>query len=160
MSSNTLVEILDAKDHDRFWSKVDKSAGPDACWPWIARVGERGYGQFRNKGHMVLSHRIACASKHGPLGTLQALHSCDNPPCCNPDHTFPGTQTTNVQDCISKGRHATGSKNGFATLTEDSVLEIRRLRGKGMTYRDIAKVINCHFSTVGYVITGKIRRSA
>lgn len=35
---------------------------------------------------------------------IQVLHKCDNPPCCNIDHLFVGTQKDNVQDMISKGR--------------------------------------------------------
>jgi hypothetical protein len=35
---------------------------------------------------------------------LHALHHCDNPPCVNPDHLFPGTDMDNYQDSIKKGR--------------------------------------------------------
>lgn len=44
----------------RFWRKVDKSGGPDACWPWLASTHPGGYGQFydaRNKP--IYAHRFA-----------------------------------------------------------------------------------------------------
>jgi hypothetical protein len=34
---------------ERYWSKVDKSGGPDACWPWTAGRSAGGYGILRNK---------------------------------------------------------------------------------------------------------------
>lgn len=34
---------------------------------------------------------------------LDACHSCDNPPCCNPDHLFIGTRRDNVVDALTKG---------------------------------------------------------
>jgi hypothetical protein len=37
-------------------------------------------------------------------GMFLACHTCDNPPCCNPAHLFPGTNSDNVQDALSKGR--------------------------------------------------------
>lgn len=30
----------------RFWSKVDKSGGKNACWPWMAGSFPPGYGVF------------------------------------------------------------------------------------------------------------------
>src|SRR5438874_974236 len=30
---------------DGFWSKVDKSGGPDACWPWTGCINAWGYGK-------------------------------------------------------------------------------------------------------------------
>ncbi len=29
---------------ERVWPKVDRSAGPDACWPWLGCYDEKGYG--------------------------------------------------------------------------------------------------------------------
>jgi len=35
---------------------------------------------------------------------MSVLHSCDNPPCCNPDHLSIGTAKENIWDCCRKKR--------------------------------------------------------
>lgn len=73
----------------KFWAKVDKSGGPDACWPWLGRCNRDGYGHAYVTGHRadVRAHRVACAlvGMEQPEG-LEADHRCNNRPCCNPAH--------------------------------------------------------------------------
>ncbi len=119
---------VDQRFLDRFWSKVDRR-GPDECWPWLAHRKASGYGQFvlRN-GEYPTASRVALALTVGPLAAgVVACHTCDNPPCCNPAHLFPGTQADNTSDSVSKGRanRAHGPATGSARLTEDQVAEIR-----------------------------------
>jgi hypothetical protein len=49
---------------ERFWNKVDKSAGPDASWPWTASTRSGGYGQFRpaSKQRPIGARRVALAA--------------------------------------------------------------------------------------------------
>jgi len=89
---------------ERFWEKVDVR-GPDECWPWTRKHNPKGYGQFR-KDKMVQAHRMAWELTNGPIPDgLDVLHTCDNPPCCNPHHLFLGTNDDNMRDMNSKGRH-------------------------------------------------------
>jgi hypothetical protein len=37
-------------------------------------------------------------------------HHCDNPPCCDIDHLFLGTNADNMADKIAKGRHRNGNE--------------------------------------------------
>ncbi len=90
----------------RFWEKVDRSGGPDACWPrtgWHDRIG---YGRFRIGDQQLLAHRVAWMLDTGELipEGMCVLHHCDNPPCCNRRHLFLGTQADNMADCVKKGR--------------------------------------------------------
>jgi hypothetical protein len=90
---------------DRFWALVRKSPDPDGCWEWVGRIAKDGYGQLR-------AHRFAWTLLHGPIPEGQhVLHKCDNRKCVR--HTFLGTQQDNMDDMVSKGRSATGERNGM-----------------------------------------------
>jgi hypothetical protein len=52
-----------------------------------------------------------------PPGLL-VCHSCDNPPCCNPNHFFLGTALDNNGDAKRKGRTCSGLRNGKHTHPE------------------------------------------
>jgi hypothetical protein len=75
---------------DRFWSKVDRSGGEDACWLWMASRTTTGYGQIsigrRGEG-MAKAHRVAFTLTYGPIPDgLVIDHLCRNPLCVNPIH--------------------------------------------------------------------------
>lgn len=130
---------------------VDRSGGAGACWPWtrscIVGFGsdensKRGYGQIGgswtdNNGEIRrwhwLTHRAAKSVELGRLLIAEecVLHRCDNPPCCNPAHTFIGTRADNCDDKMKKGRHNYrthhGSKHGMAKVTEEIVREMRSM---------------------------------
>jgi hypothetical protein len=95
---------------EKFWRQVDKSGGPDACWPWTGlRQGHRGgYGKFYVSSRKpVRAHRYAVelVEGHSVPYDLVVMHLCDNPPCCNPAHLRVATQRENHDDMIAKGRH-------------------------------------------------------
>lgn len=115
---------------DRFWAKVDHSAGTDACWPWTATLHRTGYGQISlGRGNILKAHRVAWELTYGEIPPgLFILHRCDNPPCCNPAHLVPGTCADNAADMVAKGRSLTGERNHAAKLRQVDVDEIRRLR--------------------------------
>lgn len=128
----------------RFWSKVNKH--PD-CWLWTGNRLKAGYGKFMisSKNGMTTAHRVSWMLHRGPIPDgMFVLHSCDNPPCVNPDHLFLGTHTDNMKDCMSKGRFRGGTnpshgESHYATkLTEESIKQIRRLRSDGLSYPQIA----------------------
>ena len=61
------------------------------------------------------------------------LHRCDNPACVNPGHLFLGSRRDNNRDRAAKGRSRTprGERHPLAKLTEQEVMEIRRLSKLG-----------------------------
>lgn len=91
-----------------FWTWVDRSADPDACWEWQGERDKKGYGKFSCLGESK-AFRIAYRLIKGDIQPgMVIMHSCDNPPCCNPDHLSEGTHLDNMRDKIAKGRQWRG----------------------------------------------------
>jgi hypothetical protein len=127
----------------RFWAKVSIK-GPDDCWPYKFGKGRRGYGRTlkENHGHkLYVASRLAWEFTNGPiLGGLNALHKCDNPPCCNPKHLFLGTHQDNAIDKINKGRgrNLKGSLVPVSKIKEQDAIDIRILHKQGILQKDLA----------------------
>lgn len=95
---------------DRFWPKVQKS---DGCWLWIGAKFANGYGEFRIGNRNALAHRVGYELTYGPIPDgLFLCHTCDVRACVRPTHFFLGTARDNGQDASTKGRLATGERNG------------------------------------------------
>jgi len=100
-------------DVARFWSKISKDGPPHPtdttkgpCWLWMAGRQRAGYGAFMMRKKVLGAHRISYVLANGNYDeTLQIQHSCDNPPCCNPDHLSIGTHADNMRDMMARGRH-------------------------------------------------------
>jgi hypothetical protein len=128
---------------ERLWRHVDRSGGPDACWPWVGYT-QKGYGRLRGTdGRKALAHRVAYELSVGPIpDSLHICHTCDNPPCCNPAHLVPGTHTDNMHDMDARGRRRSrgvrGSANHGARLNETRIARIRELVNEGVSKQRIA----------------------
>jgi len=113
------------------------------CWIWQGFKDRDGYGRMRLDGKERFTHRIAYEAWVAPLEQNKVImHSCDNPPCCNPDHLRQGTRAENNADCAAKGRKPKGSKNGNAKLTEYQVAKIREWFSKGASGEELSKIFN------------------
>lgn len=130
--------------------------GKNECWPWTGGHSSKGYGQFRiAKGKMITAHRFALELAIGPLPpSAFACHKCDNRNCVNPAHLFPGTNSENILDAVSKGRASMGGKVPNAKLTAITVRRIRRLSATGMFQRDIAKKFGVSQYAIWCVLSG------
>jgi hypothetical protein len=96
---------------ERFWTKADMTGGLWSCWPWTGAVSSKGYGRFNLAGINRTASRIAWSLTNGPVPAgLQVLHTCDNPPCVNPQHLWLGTNADNAADSLAKGRQAQAAK--------------------------------------------------
>lgn len=145
----------------RFWQRVDRSGGPDACWIWQASIDEGGYGCFyattEEGGLQIKAHRYAWILTHGKIPDgLQVCHACDNPPCVNPAHLFIGTATDNMADMIAKGRKPRGEASGTARLTDDNVRYIREHYRPGeTTFTEFANMFGVTYHAIANLIRRK-----
>lgn len=101
-----------------------------SCTDHGQKGNKGGYGTTKRDGKTQYIHRVALADKLGvPTESLLgvALHSCDNPRCCNPDHLSLGTHQANTDDMIAKGRqyHPSGELAHKAVLTQKIADDIR-----------------------------------
>jgi hypothetical protein len=99
---------------ERFWEKVDKSAGPNGCWLWTAADKGDGYGYFyvgKVNGRVVLAeaHRFAYQLQHGPIPEGMPLdHVCRVHQCVNPLHLRVVTHKQNLENRAPEGRGRSG----------------------------------------------------
>lgn len=151
------VDLLARLSH-RLWAQVDRSGGPDVCWPWTGGVNEDGYGRFMLDYKSYQAHRVVLALKLGRLPPRRYVtrHTCvGNRRCCNPSHVAGGTIAQNNHDLSTQDRVAYGERSNTAKLTEGQVIEIRTLaatmgygkyellgRRYGVTGREISYICN------------------
>lgn len=143
----------------RFWSKVDIRS-PKECWEWQASLHTSGYGRFKLKSYRTANaNRVSLVIHTGqePAGKL-ALHTCDNPKCCNPHHLYWGTHTENMHDKSRRGRwrgsDQSGANNGAAKLSEEQVaLIVQRFR-QGWNNKQIANDLPVTHSMVSKIRLG------
>ena len=88
---------------ERFWSQANKGE-PSECWEWQGNRDHEGYGRFIVKHHQYRAHRIALELTTGkPVAKdLLVCHTCDNPPCVNPEHLYIGDHRENMMDYVLK----------------------------------------------------------
>ncbi len=145
---------------ERVWSKIVRNEG---CWIWQGTYSSYGYGTLNvrfasRKSLHRYAHRLVYEIMYGSIPPgMFVCHTCDNPPCCNPDHLFLGTCRDNVDDMVNKGRQRRGSQAANSVLSEEQVEAVRKRYSEGgitqiklaeqygVTQRHISGVINGRF---------------
>lgn len=148
-----------------FWSRVDKGAGPDACWLWTGGTTSAGYGQIKLSDSMEKTHRFAFFLANGWMpkgrgrGCLIVRHTCDVRRCCNPAHLIAGSYRENSMDCVERGRHARARMPGFSNpqskLTPPMIAKAQRLRAEGRTMREIGGALGVSQSSASRLLAGR-----
>ena len=129
------------------------------CLLWQGQKSQNGYGWYSYKGKLLKTHRLVAQELIANLENKPwVLHSCDNPPCCNPDHLRWGTPKENALDRDSKNRGKVpdnrGSKAGGAILNEQAVFEIKMLLSKKIKAKDIAILYGVSQVTISNIKRG------
>jgi hypothetical protein len=114
---------------DRFWSRVDRSAGPDGCWLHLGCLDEEGYASFYVNGRTVQAHRFAYEITVGPIPPgLHLDHvkarGCTHRNCVNPAHLEPVTPRENTrrsENFTAKHMRQTECLHGHAFTPENTI---------------------------------------
>ena len=118
------------------------------CWLWLRSTGSHGYGNaFFTKA--TVAHRVSYFAFNGEIPENKLVqHVCDNRWCVNPDHLLIGTDWSNANDKVNKGRAA-------KVLNTTKVITMRELARNGFGIRKIGRLMGVSQRTVQHVIRRK-----
>lgn len=129
------------------------------CWEFTGAITGSGYGAIYYEGKTKGAHVISYIYHKGPIPEgMFVCHSCDNPPCCNPEHLFLGTVQTNKKDEVHKGRNVYGEAVGNSKLKAEDVLNIRRMIDKGFSLASISRRYDVTIQNIHRIKSGHIWR--
>lgn len=170
---NTEIHISD-KGVKRFWQQVNV-CGENECWDWLGFITKRGYGRFKIGEYSRPAHRVALFLESGLSPENDIHHLCHNKRCCNPKHlieispsnhavltngerTYLETQYHYGDEHWSRKKPELvlrGKYHNMAELTEEQVLEIRKLHRGGCTQRMIASKFGVSFQHISSIVNRK-----
>jgi hypothetical protein len=161
--SETKLRKLDIEEAYRialstFEEQVVRGSEND-CWIWSGNVSKAGYGLVRTSGFLY-AHRMAWEVANDaelPKGK-HVMHSCDNPPCVNPDHLRVGSLQENNADMLSKGRQARGAMLPQTKLSEAKVRAIRVLRANGFSQECLGEMFDVSREAIRQIDKGRAWR--
>lgn len=139
---------------ERFFEKVEKGENENDCWKWNGAILSNGYGQITINRKRFPAHRLSFEVHHNYKPKDFVLHSCDNPPCCNPLHLREGTQLENMQDKTLRNRQPKFWRRGRTNLILSQVKEIRIAISNGEKTSLIAKRFEVSVGCIGSIRRG------
>jgi len=115
------------------------------CWIWQRHINQNGYGMMRDeRGVLRSAYKVHYERKYGkPPKGMQLDHLCRQRACVNPDHFEQVTHAVNVARGLS------------CTITQDLILEVKRLLSLGMTQIPVAKQLGISQSAVSDIKLGR-----
>jgi hypothetical protein len=134
----------------RFWARVDTSAGPEACWPWLGARDPNGYGRIGKPGRegTMLAARLSLQLAGVDIDGCNVLHACDHPSCVNPAHLRCGTQQDNMRDAFERGR-------GWTTEMKLTAEDAARIRASRLSQTTLAGIFGVDQSHISMIKSGR-----
>jgi len=155
---DTNVVLLEMHKQIRWLSDVALAHSDDECLQWPFERNRKGYGRVKFNKKRQGAHRVLCELVHGPAPSsgYDAAHSCGNghEGCVNPNHIRWLTRRENMLEKHVHGTMARGSRNGNATMNEETAGQVKRLIGT-MTQQKIADLLGVTRSAVRDIKLGK-----
>lgn len=129
---------------------IDMHGGDDEiCWEWKGKINKKdGRPYFTVQGKRRPSYAIVLELTSGSSQkkTQMALHSCDNPICCNPSHLSWGNHQDNMDEMKERDRHG---------LPKIVVRAILKLLSENKTHKEIAELYGVSRETITAINTGR-----
>lgn len=135
-------------------------AGEHECWYATGQNKKRNDGKRPRPSVMIdgknikLGRIIVESILMQDTQELLICHRCDNPPCINPNHLWPGTNLDNIRDRVEKGRCNTAKweNAGPSKYTNDEIRCIRWLRNDlNFELKEISKLFGCTDGNVSMI---------
>lgn len=152
-----------------FYSRVQANG----CHIFVGSTDHWGYGLIYWERKLRPAHRFAWEAHNGPIPPgMFVCHSCDNPPCVNPDHLWLGTNDDNMADMKAKGRarngaitgtyrtpkgHLKGRRFALPDRRKLSWEQIQEIRDSKRTYEQIGRQFGVTDGTIWRIKKGKGR---
>lgn len=136
---------------------------PNGCIEWKFAKSSYGYGMISYHNKVMTANRLMLILLHGlPETKSVAMHTCDNPPCINPDHLRWGSHKENSKDMMAKGRQTMprlyGEDHARSKLTQEAVIFIRSEEGLALGRLALAKKFGVSRGTIDGVINKRVWR--
>lgn len=141
-----LIDAVNHRDRSDCWTDYSFVTTGWAGYPKL----RDGSGRLRQASHVAME---LDGRPQPPPPRNFGLHSCDNPPCLNPDHLRWGTKADNTADTKLRGQYSPPPRNSMqpplhlgeqqhaAKLTADTVRQMRSMYATGgWTYRALAEM--------------------
>lgn len=130
-NTNTLPDLSKVNLDFLLANTTQTAAG---CLEWNKGRLPTGYGQYWITNKSWLVHRLVAMLAHGlPEHDQMALHSCDNPPCINPEHLSWGSHSENMKQMWARGRAPEKKPHAMRKFTYQEAEQIREEYAQGNT---------------------------